>query len=165
MSLLKRFLAERVAELRKHGVRLNAIGDLEGLPPDVQEALHAAMADTADNRKGVLTLALNYGSRQEIVAAVQAVAREVADGAVEPGDIDAELLSRNLYTAGLPDPDLLIRTSGELRLSNFLLWQLSYAEFWFTETLWPDFSKEEFSQALDQFAERKRRYGGRKKGR
>ncbi|MDT8388976.1 MAG: isoprenyl transferase [Lentisphaeria bacterium] len=162
MTLLKRFLAERVKDLQKNDIRLNAIGDLAGLPADVRSALQKAMNDTAGNSQGVLTLALNYGARQEIAATVRDLAAKVLDGEITPADITPGLISSHLSTADLPDPDLIIRTSGELRLSNFLLWQASYSEFWFTDTLWPDFSKEDFAEALAEYARRKRRFGGRK---
>ncbi len=161
MNLLKRFLRERLPDLRKHGLRLNAIGDLEGLPEDVRAELLAAIDSTRNNQKGTLTLALNYGARQEMVAAARQLAAEVAAGRLRPEQIDEACFAAALQTHALPDPDLIIRTSGELRLSNFLLWQASYAEFWFTDTLWPDFGKEEFQAALDDYARRQRRYGAR----
>lgn len=161
MALLKRFLAERVKDLKKNGIRLQAIGDLDGLPPDVQTSLKKALAATADNTRGTLTLALNYGSRQEIAAAVRDISAEILNGDLKPEDITADVIGGHLSTADMPDPDLVIRTSGELRMSNFLLWQASYAEFWFTDTLWPDFSKAEFAEALADYGRRKRRFGGR----
>ena len=161
MTLLKRFLAERVKDLQKNAIRLNAIGDLSGLPGDVQEALEKAIKMTAGNNKGTLTLALNYGSRQEITAAVRKITAAILNGDLTPDAVTPEVINAHLFTADMPDPDLIIRTSGELRISNFLLWQASYSEFWFTDTLWPDFSKEEFGEAIKDYSRRKRRFGAR----
>ncbi len=160
MQLLQSFLTKRLPDLRKHKIRLNAIGELERLPPRVLEALTKAMEATRDGTGGTLTLALSYGSRLEIVAAARALARKVQAGELAPEAITEELLSAHLYTADLPDPDLIIRTSGELRLSNFLLWQASYAELWVTPTCWPDFSADEFRGAIAEFNRRQRRFGG-----
>lgn len=161
MTLLKRFLAERVKDLQKNNIRLNAIGDLKGLPEDVQAAVQKAMHDTAGNSQGTLTLALNYGSRQEIAATARDLSVKVLNGEIKPEDVTPDVITAHLPTADLPDPDLIIRTSGELRLSNFLLWQASYSEFWFTDTLWPDFTKEEFAEAIADYSQRKRRFGAR----
>jgi undecaprenyl diphosphate synthase len=154
MGLLRRYLATETAELHKRGIRFSVIGDRDRLAPDIAEAISAAEALTADNAKGHLTLALSYGARDEILRAARKLA---ASGET----IDEASFSAALDTAGTPDPDLVIRTSGEQRLSNFLLWQCAYAEFWFTDLLWPDFDKAEFARALDAYAGRDRRYGGR----
>jgi undecaprenyl diphosphate synthase len=153
MGLLKRFIASDLDEFVANGVRLKIIGDYKSLAADVVELLDDALARTAENRGTTLAVALNYGSQQEIARAAAAAA---AKGAVTAQTIEAEL-----DTAGLPPLDLLIRTSGEVRLSNFLLWQAAYAEFWFTEVLWPDFTPAHFEEALASFAKRERRYGGR----
>jgi len=160
MKLLERFITKEVPELNAQGVRLQAIGRLADLPESTRTALQRAMDATAHNDKLTLILALSYSSRAEIVDAIQEIAREVQAGKLAPAAIDADLLSRHLYTRAYPDPDLLIRTSGEMRLSNFLLWQLSYTEFYITQTLWPDFRKEELFQAVSEYGKRQRRFGG-----
>jgi len=162
MGLLRAFLHERLPEMQRKGIRLNAIGDIERLPALARRALRSAMTATERNTGGMLTLALNYGSRDEITAAVRTIAEDVRAGVLAPEDITPDTISSRLYTCDLPDPDLVIRTSGEYRLSNFLLWQASYAELWVTPTYWPDFSEDEFRQALADFAHRDRRYGGHK---
>ena len=161
MTLLDEFLRQRAKDLHKNEIRLNVIGDLEPLPSEVRRTLDRVVEDTHAHKRGTLTLALSYGSRDEITKAVRAIAEEVRNGSLDPDGISEATVANHLYTAELPDPDLLIRTAGEYRLSNFMLWQLSYAEFWITPTLWPDFSKEEFQQALRDYGSRKRRYGGR----
>lgn len=161
MALLDEFLRQRANDLHKNEIRLNVIGDLEQLPAEVRRTLDRVMEETSAHRRGTLTLALSYGARAEITTAVRAIAEEVRNGRIDPDEISEQTVSAHLYTADLPDPDLLIRTAGEYRLSNFLLWQLSYAEFWITATLWPDFSKEEFQQALRDYGSRQRRFGGR----
>jgi undecaprenyl diphosphate synthase len=160
MSLLRRHIRDNRDDLLKHNVRLLAIGDLSRLPAGLRREVARATELTRHCDGGTLVAALNYGSRAEITRAVQAIARKVQTGELAPGAVDEALIEAHLDTAGLPPPDLLIRTSGEKRLSNFLLWQASYAELYFTETLWPDFSPEEFTQALQEYARRKRRYGG-----
>ncbi|MCF7854371.1 MAG: isoprenyl transferase [Candidatus Pacebacteria bacterium] len=160
MGLLRHFLQERVEDLEKYRIRLHAVGQLDRLPSRVRGALKRVMERTRDNDQGVLTLALSYGSRNEIVTAAKRIAADAVAGRLAPDDITQELFSSYLFTSGLPDPDLIIRTSAEQRLSNFLLWQASYSEFWFTPTLWPDFSKAEFKRAVLDYSERKRRYGG-----
>ena len=160
MKLLERFITREVPELNAQGVRIEAIGRLADLPASTQKALRNAIQATAHNNKLTLILALSYSSRVEIVDAIQSIARAVQAGQLDPSAIDAELLSRQLYTRSYPDPDLLIRTSGEMRLSNFLLWQLSYTEFYITQTLWPDFRKEELMQAVRDYSKRQRRFGG-----
>jgi len=159
MRLLQRFLASERKEMLENDIRLNAIGELDSLPDGVRLDLEALMAETSDNRGMVLTLCLSYGSRAEIVSAMRTVAIKVAQGLLDPETLSDDIVARHLYTADLPDPDLLIRTSGEMRLSNFLLWQLAYTEFVFTPTLWPDFSREEYLEILKNFQERDRRFG------
>ncbi|MFZ5449848.1 MAG: isoprenyl transferase [Thermodesulfobacteriota bacterium] len=159
MALLRRYLHRELAEMRDNQIALKAIGNLDQLPERVLHDLEQTMAATADGAKMVLTLALSYGGRTEIVQAAQALAREVQAGRLKPEDIDAALFSRYLYTAGMPDPDLLIRTSGEYRLSNFLLWQSAYTELYVTDTLWPDFREDELLKALESYQHRERRFG------
>ena len=160
MLLLEKFLSEKVAMMDKNGVRLATIGRTSDLPGPVRKRLERAIADTAHNTRLTLTLALNYGGRDEIVDAVRAIAKEAKDGEIDPSSINAETLSAHLYTAGIPDPDLLIRTSGEMRISNFLLWQLSYTEIHVTSRLWPDFGAEDLRAAITDFQSRDRRFGG-----
>jgi undecaprenyl diphosphate synthase len=160
MSLLSRFVDERTEDLQRYGIRLQVIGDIEQLPLVVRRKLTKAVRATAANSKGVLTLALSYGSRAELVRAARLLAERVRQGALTPGQIDEAEFSRALYTAGMPDPDLVIRTANERRLSNFLLWQASYAEFWVTPVYWPDFGREQFVEALRDYGRRARRYGG-----
>jgi len=158
MSLLREYLKKEIGELNKQNISLGVIGRIEELPENVQRDLENAIEKTGQNGGMRLTLALNYGARAELVDAV----RELTERLKRNGDvtIDEETFSRCLYTRGLPDPDLLIRTSGEMRLSNFLLWQAAYSEIWVTETLWPDFSQEHLFQAIIDFQKRERRYGG-----
>ena len=160
MGLLRLVLREELAEMGREGVRLRAIGRLQDLPEAVREELESAIEKTKANTKLDLILALSYGSRVEITAAVQAVAREVKSGQLEADQITEKTISQHLYTHDFPDPDLLIRTSGEMRISNFMLWQISYAELHVTPVLWPDFGKEQFAAALADFARRERRFGG-----
>jgi len=160
MKLLDQFLRDRRGDLDKQRIRLNAIGGLDRIPEPAHGRLLETMAATRHHDRGVLTLAINYGGRSEITGAARRLAAEVAAGRLRPDEITEERLAGALDTAGLPDPDLVIRTSGEMRLSNFLLWQASYAEFWCTPTLWPDFSREEFERALADFSRRGRRFGG-----
>lgn len=159
MLLLRRFLESERQTLRDNDIRLNTIGQTTRLPDAVREKLAAVMAETADNQKMVLTLALSYGSRAEIVAMVKDIAAAAKAGTLDPASIDDAFISQRLDTRDLPDPDLLIRTSGEMRLSNFLLWQLAYAEMVFTPTLWPDFTEAEFIQILLDYQHRDRRFG------
>ena len=160
MGLLRLVLREELAEMGKEGVRLRAMGRLQDLPEAVREELESAIEKTKANTKLDLILALSYGSRVEITEAAQAIAREVKSGQLEADQITEETISQHLYTRDLPDPDLLIRTSGEMRISNFMLWQISYAEIHVTPVLWPDFGKEEFAAALADYARRERRFGG-----
>jgi undecaprenyl diphosphate synthase len=159
MALLRHYLLGEIAELHRNGVRLKVIGEIGRLAPDIISLIEHAEAVTRDNTRITLTIALSYGGRAEIVAAVRAIAAEVACGALAAESVDEDCLSRHLFTADIPDPDLLIRTSGEQRISNFLLWQCAYSELVFTKTLWPDFSKRDLEQAVDEFCGRERRYG------
>jgi undecaprenyl diphosphate synthase len=158
-SLLVRYLDSETEELLRSGVSLSAIGDLERLPPESRLALAQAMGITSKNTDLTLTLALSYGSRAELVSAFRDLAAESAKGAVHPEDIDESYLSSRLWSGKLPDLDLLIRTGGDKRVSNFLLWHLAYAELYFTDTLWPDFGPSDFRAAIEDFNSRKRRFG------
>jgi undecaprenyl diphosphate synthase len=159
MALLRHYLYGEIAELHRSGVRLKVIGQLARLAPDIVGLIEHAENMTRDNSQITLTIALSYGGRAEIVAAVQAIAAQVACGALAADQVDENCIARHLFTADIPDPDLLIRTSGEQRISNFLLWQCAYSELVFTKTLWPDFSKRDLEQAIDEFCDRERRYG------
>jgi len=159
MTLLKKFLQTEAEELLTNNIRLDTIGETGRLPEDVRQSLARVVAQTRGNDGLHLILALSYGSRDEIVHAVRDIAAEAAAGRLSPSTVDEALLSAKLFTRDIPDPDLLIRTSGELRLSNFLLWQLAYAEFHFTPTLWPDFGREEFFRILADYQRRDRRFG------
>jgi len=162
LTALMRFYLEReLNRLTKEGVRLRLIGDYSAFGPDMVEKLERAVERTQANTRLTLVVALNYGSRAEIAAAARSLAEKCAAGEIEAGAIDEHVLGAELQTRGLPDPDLLIRTSGEVRLSNFLLWQAAYAELLFLDILWPDFDEQTFGQALEQFAGRQRRFGGR----
>lgn len=153
MGLMREFIKSDLDEFASNDVRLKIIGNYKALAPDIVAMLNESIARTSQNSRTTLAVALNYGSQDEMVRAARAAALQ--------GEISAEAIEANLDTAGLPPLDLVIRTSGEQRLSNFMLWQAAYAEFWFTETLWPDFNKEELAAALNEFARRERRYGGR----
>ncbi|HEX9807981.1 MAG TPA: isoprenyl transferase [Alphaproteobacteria bacterium] len=159
LGLLERYLRSETADLHKNNVRLRVIGDLAPFPRDVVRLIEDSEALTRDNNRLDLTLALNYGGRADIVAAARRAAREVALGRLAPEDLSEERFCGWLATAGVPDPDLLIRTSGEQRISNFLLWQSAYTEFVFSETLWPDFSRRDLEMAVSEFSRRERRYG------
>ena len=160
-GLLGYYLERELDELEREGVRLELIGDIGAFGPDLVARLQRAVERLSGNSRLTLVVALNYGSRSEIAAAAKALARKAAAGDLDPDSIDADALEAELQTAGLPPLDLLIRTSGEVRLSNFLLWQAAYSEMVFTPTLWPDFDEKEFTAALSQFAARERRFGGR----
>jgi undecaprenyl diphosphate synthase len=160
MRLLEKFLQDEIPELNENNVRLRAIGRISDLPVRVQEQLQRTIDATAKNTGLTLILALSYGGRAEIVDAVRELAREVKAGRLAPEAIDEDAINRRLYTAEYPEPDLLIRTSGELRVSNFLLWQISYSELWVTKTLWPDFRRDHFLRALEDYGRRHRRFGG-----
>jgi undecaprenyl diphosphate synthase len=159
MNLLKRFLKKELKEMQENGIRLQTIGRVEKLPKSTRETLVKTIEETASNRNMVLTLALSYGGRQEIVDAFRQIAGHIERGLIKGEEISEELISRNLYTAEMPDPDFLIRTSGEYRISNFLLWQLAYTEIYITPTLWPDFSKAEYLSAIRDYQSRERRFG------
>ena len=153
MGLMRQFIKSDLDEFAANDVRLKIIGNYKALAPDIVDMLEESIARTSQNSRTTLAVALNYGAQDELVRAARAAAAQ--------GEINAACIEANLDTAGLPPLDLLIRTSGEQRLSNFMLWQAAYAELWFTETLWPDFSKDELAAALNEFARRERRYGGR----
>ena len=159
MGLLKRFIRNDLAELNANGVKVRIIGERDNLAPDIVALINEAEMLTAANRGLTLTVAFNYGARQEIVEAARRLAIDVRDGRLDAETIGQDDLADRLDTAGLPDPDLVIRTSGEMRLSNFLLWQTAYAEFVFLPILWPDFDDAAFVSALDQYAARERRFG------
>ena len=159
MRLLKRFLKSELQEMLDNGIRLQTIGRTHKLPDDVRAVLTDTMEKTSRNRNMVLTLALSYGGRQELLDGVNRLAQRVQAGDLAPGDVNEEMFSLCLYTADMPDPDLLIRTSGEFRISNFLLWQIAYSEIYVTPTLWPDFRKEEYLSSLADYQKRERRFG------
>ena len=159
MTLLERSIERELPELMERNVRFRAIGRPDGVPPRVAAGIRRLMDTTAGNTGLTLLMAFNYGGRDEMVDAVRALARQVQSGSLRPEDIDEVRVSRALYTDGVPDPDLLIRTSGEQRLSNFLLWQIAYTELWMTPTLWPDFGAREFCVAVAEFQQRNRRFG------
>lgn len=160
MNLLCEYIQKELDELHSHDVQIRAIGHIEDLPMRAQKELEKAQRVTAENKKLILNIALNYGGRLEIVDAARKIAVKVKKGEIQPEEIDEALFQRHLYTADLPDPDLLIRPAGELRLSNFLLWQTAYTEFWSTSVYWPDFQPKHFLQALIDFQKRERRFGG-----
>ncbi|MBF0225721.1 MAG: isoprenyl transferase [Desulfobacterales bacterium] len=159
MRLLKKFLMDELKELNDNEIKLNAIGQTERLPFEVLEILRYAMNTTKNNNYMTLNLALSYGGRSEILRAVKAIVDKVKNGSIAPNLINEDMISSHLYTNNMPDPDLLIRTSGEMRVSNFLLWQIAYTEFHFSQTLWPDFTKEEYIEILKNYQERERRFG------
>ncbi|MGO9587351.1 MAG: isoprenyl transferase [Limisphaerales bacterium] len=160
MKYLIHYLKTETPELNKNNVRLEVIGQIYRLPENVQEHLKKSIATLSRNSGLTLVMALSYGSRIEIVDAVRGIAEKVKRGKLDPADINEQVFAQHLYTRNLPDPDLLIRTSGEMRVSNFLLWQISYAELVITPTLWPDFRKPQFFAALEEYARRHRRFGG-----
>jgi undecaprenyl diphosphate synthase len=159
MTLLQEFLVSELSLLLRHRIRLLVIGDTSSLPFAVRTVLERTVSATAENTEMTLTLGISYAGRNEIVRAARRLAAEAAEGRIAPEEITEEMFSSRLDTAGIPDPDLVIRTSGELRISNFLLWQSAYAEFAFTDVLWPDFGKAEFLQALEEYSRRHRRFG------
>jgi len=160
MGLLRIYVKNELNAIHREGVRLKVIGDLSAFKPDIARQVEAAVEKTADNRRMTLAVALNYGSRSELAGAARELARRAAAGALDPDAIDESMIDASLDTAALPPLDLLIRTSGECRLSNFLLWQAAYAELLFVDTLWPDFDGDSFRAALADFGGRERRYGG-----
>ena len=160
MKLPSVFFEAYLKELMKNNIKIAFIGEMDKFPAETRKVMENAIEKTKDNTGLILNFALNYGSRREITLAVQKIASEVKDGTLEVGDINEQVIENHLMTADYPAIDLMIRTSGECRLSNFLLWQLAYAEFYFTEVSWPEFTKEELVKALDTFANRHRRFGG-----
>jgi len=160
MDLLRHFIDEKIDEFVDAGIRLRVIGEIDGLPPKLAETVREAIDRTEAGEKLHLTIALNYGGRQDLVRACREIADGLAAGSLRPGDIDEAAVSSRLHTAEIPDPDLIIRTSGETRLSNFLLWQAAYAELQFTKTYWPGFTPAEFVRILASFQDGERRYGG-----
>lgn len=162
MKLIVEYLRKEVNRFEQNGIRINPIGKLEALPEEPRRELYLAAEKTKNNNLLLLNVALNYGGRAEIVKAATDLARQVVQGKIQLEDIDENLFAKFLYTGEIPDPDLLIRPSGELRISNYLLWQLAYTEFWFTDTYWPDFRREHFVEALRDFQSRERRFGGLK---
>ena len=161
MGLLRHYLLAEIAELHRNGIRLKVIGQRDRLAPDIVQLIERAETLTQANTAITLTMALSYGGRDEIVAAVRAIAAQAAAGGLTVAEIDEDCFARHLFTGDLPDPDLLIRTSGEQRISNFLLWQCAYSEFVFTKTLWPDFCKADLEEAIAEYCGRERRYGAR----
>ena len=159
MTLFERVLRQELREMMQENVCIKFVGNLGALPRSLQAEIERSMLETQNNQGICFTVATNYGGRQEILRACQAIAVQVQQGLVQPEDIDEGLFERHLYTAGICDPDLLIRTSGEMRLSNFLLWQMAYSEIYVTDTLWPDFDRPQFHQALADYQQRERRFG------
>ncbi|HIG83311.1 MAG TPA: isoprenyl transferase [Verrucomicrobia bacterium] len=159
MKLLEQFLKKKSKELKENNVRLQAIGNLQDLSPGALKELKKSIKETQNNTALTLILALSYGAREEIIHGVKGILSDINDGKLDPSTIDTKIFSEYLYTAQTPDPDLLIRTSGEKRLSNFLLWQISYAELFISDELWPDFKKENLLEAIKDFSNRERRYG------
>lgn len=159
MTLFERVLRQELQEMMAENVKIRFVGNLQALPESLQAEISRSMAETRHNQGIEFTVATNYGARQEIVHACRAIAEKVQQGLITPEQIDESMFARHLYTAELADPDLLIRTSGEMRLSNFLLWQVAYSELYVTNTLWPDFNRQEFHQALLAYQKRDRRFG------
>ena len=160
MQLLSSFLKKEIRKLLRNNVRFLTIGDIEALPPKARQVIQEAKDTTAENSGLTLILALNYGGRKELLRAARLFSEDVKKGRRIPKEINEDLFADYLYTAGIPDPELLIRTSGEMRISNFLLWQLSYSEFFVTDVFWPDFNAGELDKAIREFGRRKRRFGG-----
>ena len=159
MRLLSQFIDSELDEIHKNDIRFNIIGQLDRLPPMVKEKVSSALERTANNKTMVLTVALSYGGRQEIVSAAIKMSRSIRSGALQEKEIDDKVFESFLDTSGIPDPDLLIRTGGEIRISNFLLWQAAYSELYFTDLLWPDFDEDAFWSAIEAFRSRQRRFG------
>ncbi len=160
MALLREYIRKELAEIHRNNIRLQILGRYEQLPREVRQDLEDALRQTAPNTGMVLNVALNYSARSELVDAFNAILTEIRENRVSARPVTEQMVSEHLYTRGLPDPDLLIRTSGEMRVSNFLLWQIAYAEIWVTETCWPDFTRRHLLQAIIDFQKRERRYGG-----
>ena len=159
MSLLEEYLIKEVKELQKQGIRLTTIGEINRLHPSVKEKLLQAKEITINNDKMVLNIALSYGGKDEIIRAVKKIIQDNKNGKIDINEINKETFNNYLYTCGMPDPDLLIRTSGEYRISNFLLWQIAYTELYFTKVLWPDFTKDDLLRAIVSYQKRERRFG------
>ncbi len=159
MTLFQRVLRQELQEMLEENVQIQFVGNLDALPPSLQAEISRSMAETRNNHGIRFTVATNYGGRQEILQACRAIAQKVQQGVLKPDEIDEQLFEAHLYTAGITDPDLLIRTSGEMRLSNFLLWQMAYGEIYITDALWPDFNRTEFHRALFAYQQRDRRFG------
>lgn len=159
MEILVNAINKETKTLMKNGVKLNAIGDIDQLPASCSRLLRKTIEKTSTNKNCTLTLALSYSSRQEIVEATKSIAKQILDGKIELSDIDADLFADNLQTADIPDPELMIRSSGEQRISNFLLWQVAYSELYFVDKLWPDFNKQDFYEAIIAYQKRERRFG------
>ncbi|WP_016952183.1 isoprenyl transferase [Anabaena sp. PCC 7108] len=159
MTLFQRVLRQELREMVEENVQIQFVGNLQALPKALQEEISRSMAETKENRSIRFTVATNYGGRQEILQACRAIAQKVQQGLLQPEEISEEVFESHLYTAGVADPDLLIRTSGEMRLSNFLLWQMAYGEIYITDALWPDFDRSEFHRALSAYQQRERRFG------
>ena len=159
MALLKKFLRDQSFELHENNVKLRVIGHVQDLPSSVRSELNRVIDETAHYSKGTLTLALSYGGRAELTDAMRTIARKVKDGELRPSSITEKTIQQHLYAPDIPDPDFMIRTSGEMRISNFLLWQLSYAELYVTPVLWPDFREPQFAEALAEYQRRHRRFG------
>ncbi|MBO5518286.1 MAG: isoprenyl transferase [Firmicutes bacterium] len=159
-ALLVRYVAKELKELNANNVQIRMLGDIDPLPADAKKAAQQAVDSTKDNTGLVFCIAINYGGRAEIVRAAKALAKQAAEGQLDPGSIDEAMFASQLYTADLPDPDLIIRTGGEMRLSNFLTWQSAYSELYVTDTYWPDFTPDKLKEAIEAFNGRDRRYGG-----
>ncbi|MEH2243658.1 isoprenyl transferase [Nostoc sp.] len=159
MTLFQRVLRQELREMVEENVQIKFVGNLQDLPQSLQKEISRSMAETKNNRGIRFSVATNYGGRQEILQACQAIAKQVQQGLLQPDEIDEQVFESHLYTAGITDPDLLIRTSGEMRLSNFLLWQMAYGEIYITDTFWPDFDRAEFHRALCAYQQRERRFG------
>lgn len=160
MRLLRRYLVRERPTIVDNNIRFTVIGQIEGLPKNIQKEISVNIEESKSNTGMILCLALNYGGRAEIVDAARRIAADVAEGRVSVGDIDEDVFKHHLYTADMSDPDLLIRTGGDMRVSNFLLWEISYSELWVTPVCWPDFRKENLEEAIKDYGKRERRYGG-----
>lgn len=160
-KLLILYVEKELKELHENNVKVKILGDYEKLPPEAVKSLERTLETTKDNTGLQFNIALNYGGRDEILRSVKSLAKEIEAGRLTADEITEEMVADHLYTAGIPDPDMIIRTSGEMRLSNYLLWQCAYSEFIFTDVLWPDFTREEYEKAIEIFQNRKRRFGGR----
>ncbi|MGL5416666.1 MAG: isoprenyl transferase [Clostridium sp.] len=163
MKLLVQYLRQEINELHKKGVKINVLGDISMLPKECVEEIEKSIERTKDNTGITMNIALNYGGRNEIIRGIKEIAKEIQDGKIEVSDINEDMFENYLYTKGVPDPDIIIRPSGEQRLSNFLLWQCAYSEFWYSNICWPDFKEKDLHQAIYDFQGRDRRFGGIKK--